>query len=93
MEEKIAALEKEIASEEEEMKNAGMTLTERIAALKPDKERLAALEQQKAIAMGGTPALCPAHNALPCVRSSILVRCHFRSIISFRSLCVWRYHT
>ena len=62
MEEKIAALEKAIATEEEEMKNAGMTLTDRITALKPDKERLAALEMQKAIAMRGTPALCLAHN-------------------------------
>ena len=88
LEKKIAALEKAIATEEEEMKNAGMTLTDRITALKPDKERLAALEMQKAIAMRGTPALCLAHNALPCIRSSMLIRCHFRSRISFRSPCV-----
>ena len=87
LEDEIAQLKKIIQEGDEEMRKNGRDFEYRASVLKPDKVRLAALEQQKAATIG-TPALCLAHNALPCVRSSMLIRCHFRSTTSIRSPCV-----
>jgi hypothetical protein len=49
LQQKIASLEKTIQDADEELKRCGMQLPERLAALKPDKELLVKMREEKVI--------------------------------------------